>query len=36
LIRLWVTYTPTDGTQRDIGLYDLRIAHPMHHHRDRG
>ena len=36
LIRLWVSYTPTDGTQRDIGLYGVRITHPMHHHRDRG
>jgi 6-phosphogluconolactonase len=32
LIRLWVSYTPTDGTQRDIGLYGVRITHPKHHH----
>ena len=28
LIRLWVSYTPTGGTQRDIGLYGVRITHP--------
>lgn len=28
LIRLWVSYTPTRGTQRDIGLYGVRITHP--------
>ena len=32
LIRLWVSYTPTNGTQRDIGLYGVRITHPKHHH----
>ena len=30
VIRLWVSYTPTNGTQRNIGLYSLRIAHPKH------
>lgn len=28
LIRLWVSYTPTGGIQRDIGLYGVRITHP--------
>src|SRR5262249_38377743 len=27
-IRLWVSYTPTGGTQRDIGIYGVRITHP--------
>ena len=30
LIRLWVSYTPTNGTQRNIGLYGVRITHPKH------
>jgi hypothetical protein len=28
LIRLWVSYTPTGGTQHDIGLHGVRITHP--------
>ena len=28
VIRLWVSYTPTGGTQRNIGLYGVRITHP--------
>jgi glycine rich protein len=31
-IRLWVSYTPTNGTQRDIGLYGLHITRAKHHH----
>ena len=31
-IRLWVTYTPTNGTQRKIGLRGLHITHKHHHH----
>jgi hypothetical protein len=33
LIRLWVSYTPTNGTQRNIGLYGVRITHPKRHQR---
>ncbi len=29
-IRLWVSYTPTGGRRRDIGLYGVRITHPKH------
>ena len=32
-IRLWVTYTPTNGTQRKIGLRGLHITRKHHHHR---
>ena len=32
LIRLWVSYTPTNGTQRNTGLYGLRITHPKRRH----
>ena len=32
LIRLWVSYTPTNGTQRNTGLYGLRITHPTRRH----
>jgi hypothetical protein len=32
VIRLWVSYTPANGTQRDIGLYGLRIT-PKHRRR---
>ena len=31
-IRLWVTYTPTNGTQRKIGLRGLQITRKHHHH----
>jgi hypothetical protein len=31
-IRLWVSYTPTNGTQRDIGLDRLHITRVKHHH----
>ncbi len=27
-LRLWVTYTPTGGTQRSIGYYDLHLPRP--------
>jgi hypothetical protein len=30
VIRLWVSYTPTDGTQRNVGLYGLHITYPKH------
>jgi 6-phosphogluconolactonase len=33
LIRLCVSYTPTSGTQRNIGLYGVRITHPKRHQR---
>ncbi len=35
VIRLWVSYTPTNGTQRNIGLYGLHLTYP-HQHRHRG
>ena len=31
VIRLWVSYTPTDGSQRNIGVYDLHITFRKHH-----
>ena len=34
-IRLWVTYTPTNGTQRKIGLRGLHITRKHHHHHHR-
>jgi len=30
LFRLWVTYTPTGGSQREVGVYGLRITPPQH------
>jgi hypothetical protein len=27
VIRLWLSYTPTDGTQRNSGIYGLHITH---------
>ena len=36
LIRLWVSYTPTEGTQRDIGLYGVRITRPRPPQRGKG
>jgi len=32
VIRLWVSYTPTNGLQRNIGLYGLHLTHRTHHH----
>jgi hypothetical protein len=34
VIRLWVSYTPANGTQRNIGLYGLHIT-SKHHRRKR-
>jgi PKD repeat protein len=31
VIRLWVSYTPTNGAQRDIGLYGIHITHRHRH-----
>jgi hypothetical protein len=31
VIRLWVSYTPTNGTQHNIGLHHLLIPHRKHH-----
>jgi hypothetical protein len=31
VIRLWVSYAPTNGTQRDIGLDGLHITRAKHH-----
>jgi hypothetical protein len=31
VIRLWVSYRPTGGTQRDIGLYGIHITRPDRH-----
>ena len=31
VLRLWVSYTPTGGTQRNAGLYGLHV--PLHKHR---
>ena len=33
VIRLWVSYTPTNGSQRNQGIYGVRITHPKHHQR---
>jgi hypothetical protein len=33
VIRLWVSYTPANGTQRNIGLYGLRITRKQHRRR---
>lgn len=34
VIRLWVSHTPANGTQRNLGLYGLHITHKHHgHHR---
>lgn len=30
-IRLWVSYTPTHGRQRNIGMYAIHIPRPRHH-----
>jgi hypothetical protein len=30
VIRLWVTYTPTHGTQRKVGVYGIRLTRPKH------
>jgi hypothetical protein len=35
VIRLWVSYTPTNGTQRNIGLKGLHLTQSTHH-RHRG
>ena len=32
VIRLWVSYIPTNGTQRNIGLHGLHLTHAKHHH----
>jgi hypothetical protein len=31
VIRLWVSFTPTNGKQRDIGLYGIHIANTNRH-----
>jgi hypothetical protein len=28
VLRLWVSFTPTGGRQRNIGLYGLHVPHP--------
>ncbi len=33
VIRLWVSYTPANGTERNIGLYGLRITRKQHRRR---
>jgi hypothetical protein len=33
VIRLWVSYTPTNGTQRNIGLYGLHLTNAKPHRR---
>ena len=33
VIRLWVSYNPANGTQRNRGIYHLLIPHPKHHRR---
>jgi hypothetical protein len=34
VIRLWVSYTPTNGAQRNVGLYGLHVT-PRHRARHR-
>ena len=31
VIRLWITYTPADGTQRKIGFYGIHLKRAKHH-----
>ena len=32
VLRLWVSFTPANGTQRNIGLYHLLISHKHRRH----
>ncbi|HXO06807.1 MAG TPA: hypothetical protein VN880_02175, partial [Solirubrobacteraceae bacterium] len=32
-LRLWISFTPINGTQRDTGTYHLRVTQHKHHHK---